>query len=442
MPNLVAFPAQALRGECSLPGDKSLSHRMALLAGLAAGKSCICNFLYSGVTEAMLFALTAIGVEWELHENELTVWGKGLDGLRAPGLAIDCGNSATTMRLLAGALSAAGISAVLDGSPGLRRRPMGRIVEPLQLMGVRIEAMDGCAPLELWESPRPLKAINYSLPVSSAQVKSCLLLAALAANEPVTLREPGPSRDHTERLLQAMGVRVEKYTSSNAPQVVTRLFPIEGRTLKPLEVILPGDMSSAAFLIVAALVVPGSEIILRNVGLNPTRTGMVDALLSMGADIRVIRRAVDPGEPFGDLLVRSSNLIGTKVSGTLVVRMIDEFPAFAVAAAFAKGETIIMQAEELHNKESDRITAMCQELSRLGINIRENPDGFVVIGGTRPLGGNVNAHKDHRLAMALSLVGLAGDEPVRVEGAEVIGESFPAFASLLEALGARLATEA
>jgi 3-phosphoshikimate 1-carboxyvinyltransferase len=437
---LRANPGGCLQGEYRLPGDKSLSHRMALLAALAEGQSCITNFLVSGVTEAMLGALTALGVGWELKDEKLTVLGKGFAGLEPPQAALDCGNSATTLRLLAGFLSAANLPAVLDGSEGLRRRPMERILNPLRQMGVDITGSQGCAPLHISPTSLPLRSIDYSLPVASAQVKSCLLLAGLAADEPVTLREPAPSRDHTERLLQAMGVElgswIERMQVEGKVKYVTQMNPLNGRLLLPLNMPIPGDISSAAFLIVAALIVPGSEILLRNVGLNPTRTGLLDALWAMGADIQVLNLSQAPGEPWGDLLVRSSQLHATQVSGPLVVRMIDEFPAFSVAAAFAEGRTVVSQAEELRYKESDRISVLCQGLNCLGVHIVEAPDGFTIQGGKKPAGGVADPYGDHRLAMALGLVGLGSNQPVIVLDAEVIRESFPEFVSVLQSLGA------
>jgi 3-phosphoshikimate 1-carboxyvinyltransferase len=442
---LKILPGNPLRGEYRLPGDKSLSHRMALFAALAEGQSSFTNFLVSGVTEAMLRALTALGVEWELKDEKLTVMGKGFKGLKPPQAALDCGNSATTLRLLAGFLAAANLPAVLDGSDGLRRRPMGRILDPLHQMGVQITGSEGCAPLQISSTSLPLKSIDYSLPVASAQVKSCLLLAALSAGGAMVVREPGPSRDHTERLLQAMGVKLRSWSEvtqgKDSIQYITQMDPLGGRSLLPLNMPIPGDISSAAFLIVAALITPGSEILLRNVGLNPTRTGLLDALWAMGADIQVLNPSQAPGEPWGDLLIRSSELHGTQVAGPLVVRMIDEFPAFAVAAAFAEGETVISQAEELRYKESDRISVLCQGLNRLGFQVQEAPDGFTLKGNKHPVGGEVDPHGDHRLAMALGLVGLASSQPVTVLGAEVIGESFPEFVSVLQALGADVGLE-
>lgn len=450
---LTVSPGRPLRGEMGphgaarLPGDKSLSHRAALLAALAEGESRIENFLTAGVTRAMLDGLTALGVPWELHERTLRVTGRGLHWESGAPAQIHCGNSATTLRLFAGALAALGIPAVLDGSAGLRRRPMRRIVEPLRQMDVAVEAVDGCAPLVLSgplisSGPHSLRAIDHTLAVASAQVKSCLLLAALAAQGETVLREPGPSRDHTERMLRALGVPLD--SRQEAGQYVTRIAPCQPVRLPPLRLALPGDMSAAAFLIVAALITPGSEIVLRSVGLNPTRTGLLEALQDMGADIQVtLHPTLAGGEPLGDLHVRHSRLHGVQVSGDRVVRMIDEFPAFAVAAAFARGETLVRQAEELRHKESDRISDLSQELRKLGASVQETPDGFCIQGGSRlntpPHGEPVLPHDDHRLAMALALVGLAAEAPVSVQGAEIISESFPDFVQVLQTLGGDLA---
>ncbi len=438
--SLIVYPGHPLRGEICLPGDKSISHRAALLASLADGESHIAHFLVAGVTQAMLSCLTSLGIDWHLDDGGLTVQGKGLGGLLPPPRPLDCGNSATTLRLLAGALAAAGLPATLDGSSGLRRRPMERIVEPLRKMGVKLLDQDGCAPIVLKGSPRPLRALEYHLPVASAQVKSCLLLAALAANGPTTLSEPGPSRDHTERMLARMGVTIESRQVERLGDCLylTRLIPPTPFRLEPLDEFVPGDFSSAAFLLVAGLVTPGSEIILRQVGLNPTRTGLLDALMTMGADITILHAHEDHGEPVGDLTVRASRLKGTSVSGSQVVRMIDEFPALAVAAAYAEGLTQVMQAEELRLKESDRISQLCAELSLLGVDPHELADGFTIQGGLPLAGGDVQAHGDHRLAMALALAGLAARAPVRVQGVQVMGESFPGFVPTLRQLGAQV----
>ncbi len=444
--NLTITPGHPLYGEADLPGDKSLSHRAALLSGMAQGESVIYNFLVSGVTEAMLGALTALGVAWELDGTTLRVVSKGLAAWKSPSSPIDCGNSATTLRLLAGALAAAGIPAVLDGSQGLRSRPMGRIVEPLRRMGVDIESgPGGCAPICLAGRPagRSLRAIDYTLPVASAQVKSCLLLAALSAEGETVLREPGLSRDHTERMMAGLGLRVEAGQPPRAGEpsqaqaiYTTRLTPPGSLVLPPFDFYLPGDFSAAAFLIAGALITPGSAIQLHNVGLNPTRLGLLEALGAMGADIRLANLSERCGEPVGDLDIFHTTLHAGHVGGKLVVRMIDEFPAFAAAAAFADGTTLVQDAAELRNKESDRISALCDGLCRLGVQAQEASDGFTIRGGSPVIGGQAEAYGDHRLAMALALVGLASANPVTVAGSEIIRESFPRFADTLVALGA------
>ena len=448
--NLTTFPGAVLRGQTILPGDKSISHRAALFAALAEGESQVENFLVAGVTQAMLNALSALGVTCELDGSRLMVTSPGLWNMRSNVAArlpvhLDCGNSATTFRLLAGALSASGISAVLDGSPGLRSRPMGRIVTPLKRMGVEVESISDKAPITLHHAEFPLRAIHYDLPVASAQVKSCLLLAALAADGPSSLLEPGPSRDHTERMLIANGIQVisrpvfRQKTAEIEDLPIgyqTSIQPPQRPVLNPFQMAIPGDISSAAFLIVAGLTAPGSEIVLKGVGLNPTRTGFLDALSAMGAQIEIENDFEQGGEPAGDLIVRHSQLLGTRVSGSLVVRMIDEFPAFAVAAVFADGKTTVCEASELRHKESDRISALCQELVALGLVVDEFEDGFQITGPQVVRGGHVHSHGDHRLAMALTILGLASQGPVTVDGIELISESFPTFLSTLRGLGA------
>ena len=453
--NLTVFPGTSLQGtvhsqgQYALPGDKSLSHRAGILAALAQGESVVDNFQVSGVTRAMLEALTLLGISWELAGHQLRVHGKGLHGFQESSQAIHCGNSATTIRLLAGALAASGTPAILDGSFGLRRRPMERIVAPLRQMGVDIRSTDGCAPLVLGRSSMPLKALDYTLPVSSAQVKTCLLLAALAADGITILREPGPSRDHTERMLRSMGIIIESARDhamggdgSEKDQYLTILEPPQpGTSLAPLQIQLPGDPSAAAFLIVAALITPGSHLILDGVLLNSTRTGLLDVLQSMGAKLEWEIAGEPSGEPVGKITVHYSPLKSTQVSGTLVVRMIDEFPAFAVAAACAQGRTVVRDASELRTKESDRISALAGELRKLGIRIDETEDGFEIEGGGQFHGAVVQPHGDHRLAMALAVAGLAAENPLTVQDSQIIEESFPAFSAILQRLGGQLESE-
>lgn len=433
-------PGNRLSGNANIPGDKSISHRAALFSALANGKSFIQNFLVSGVTEAMLQALKELGVGWELNGNTLTVIGQGLFGLRNPVGPINCGNSATTMRLLAGALAASGVKATLDGSAGLRRRPMRRITEPLQTMGVSILASeDGCAPLLLSERNKDDHLISgtINLDIASAQVKTCLVLAALAADGPVTMTEPALSRDHTERMLRSMGAEVDSLQSSTGPAV--KLTPPVPLSLTPLNMVVPCDFSAAAFLIVAGLITPGSSITMHGIGLNPTRIGLLTTLQEMGADIEVDNEDIISGEPVGDLTVTSKELHGVTVTGDRVVQMIDEFPVFAVAASFAHGLTTVHQVEELRNKESDRISAMCASLRRMGVQVEEEEDGFTIHGnGKVPGGVELDPLGDHRLAMSLAIAGLAAQKPIAIGNSEITTESFPGFVEVLKNLGANI----
>jgi 3-phosphoshikimate 1-carboxyvinyltransferase len=420
--------ANKLEGEVRLPGDKSLSHRASLFAALAEGESVIERFLVSGVTRMMLNALTSLHIPWSLKGDTLVVTGRGLQGFREPASPINCGNSATTIRLLAGALAASGTPCVLDGSEGLRKRPMDRITEPLLRMNVPITETISCAPLHLArrDADHPLRAVDYTLPVASAQVKSCVMLAALAADGCSVIREPGPSRDHTERMLSAMGADIRW-----SPGVVD-ICPLT-RALNPLHMSLAGDISSAAFLLVATAIVPGSSICIREVGLNPTRTGILDALKAMGAKITLENERMVAGEPVGDVHLVSDALKSITVSGDLVVRMIDEFPAFAIAACYAEGVTVVRDARELRYKETDRIDILCGELRKLGVQLEMYDDGFAIHGKTL-IGGVVDGAGDHRIAMSLAVAGLASPEPVVVQHAEILNESFPGFVTHIHAL--------
>jgi 3-phosphoshikimate 1-carboxyvinyltransferase len=428
MSDLSFQKAQKLSGEVLLPGDKSLSHRASLFAALAEGESVIDRFLVSGVTRMMLNALTSLQIPWRLEGERLVVTGRGLQGFCEPVAPINCGNSATTIRLLAGALAATGTPCILDGSAGLRKRPMDRITEPLHLMRVPVTATAGCAPLHLMkrDALQPLKAVDYTLPVASAQVKSCVMLAALAADGVSTIREPGPSRDHTERMLSSMGATIR------TAKGLVELHPLT-RGLNPLHLSLAGDISSAAFLLVAAAIVPGSSICIRDVGLNPTRTGILDALSRMGALITLENERLVAGEPVGDIHLVSGALKAITVSGDLVVRMIDEFPAFAIAACFAEGVTVVRDARELRFKETDRIAVLCGELQKLGVQLEMFDDGFAIHGKTLK-GGVVDGAGDHRIAMSLALAGLASPEPVTVQHAEILNESFPDFVTQIHTL--------
>jgi 3-phosphoshikimate 1-carboxyvinyltransferase len=428
MSRLTVHPSKPLRGRVCVPGNKSISHRALLLGALAEGDSQVSGFLLSGDCLATLGRLRELGVEIETHdETTLTVHGRGLYGLRPSTAPLDCVRSGTTMRLLAGILAGQSFESTLTGDPQLLRRPMRRIVEPLRRMGAEIEDTDGCAPLTI--HGRTLRGYDHTLAVASAQVKSALLLAGLYADGPTIVREPGPARDHTERMLAAMGANI------NISGLTITLSPCPPLSLSPLFLSIPGDISSAAFPLVAAALVPDSKVTVEDVGVNPTRTGVLDVLRAMGADVTLDNEHEQGGEPVADVTVRSSDLVGVEVGGDVVVRALDEFPVLAVAATQARGTTRVRDAAELRVKETDRIAAVVAELRALGARIDPLPDGFIIEGPTPLRGAVVDSHGDHRLAMALVVAGLiAGGETV-IENAECISDSFPGFVELMRDLG-------
>lgn len=427
--DLVIAPSAGLRGSASVPGDKSISHRAVLFGMLGQGPTRARRWLAAGDTEASLRSAQALGVRVERHSaDDLTIHG-GL--LRPAAGPLDLANAGTGIRLLAGIMAGQPFASVLDGSEQLRRRPMRRIVEPLRLMGADISASDERAPLTI--RPAALRGIRYPLPVASAQVKSALLLAGLFARGETAVSQPGPARDHTERMLSAMGADI----MTEGDTVTLR----PGAALLPLDFSVPGDFSSAAFLLVAACIVPGSDITITGVNLNPTRTGLLDALLAMGADIAVAEGDQQAGEPAGALRVRHSALRGVEIGGDLVVRMIDEFPALMVAALHAEGQTVVREAQELRVKETDRIAVMSAELGRMGAHIGETADGFVIDGPQALAGALVDSHDDHRVAMSLALAGLAAPGRTVIAGGACAGDSFPGFAATLAALGGAVAEQ-
>ncbi len=414
-----------LRGCVRVPGNKSISHRALLLGALAEGNSHVSGFLPSGDCLATLDCLRALGVEIETHdETTLTVYGRGLYGLRASTTPLNCVRSGTTMRLLAGILAGQSFASTLTGDSQLLGRPMRRIVEPLRRMGAEIEDTGGCAPPAV--CGRALRGSDHTLAVASAQVKSALLLAGLYADDPTIVRQPGSARDHTELMLRAMGANVEisglTITLSPSPP------------LSPLSLSIPGDISSAAFPLVAAALIPGSEITIADVGVNPTRTGLLDVLESMGVNITLDNEREQGGEPVADVTVRASDLAGVEVGGDTVVRALDEFPVLAVAATQAHGTTRVRDAAELRVKETDRIAAVVAELRALGAHIDPLPDGFIIEGPTPLHGATVDSHDDHRLAMALAVAGLIAEGETIVENAECISDSFPGFIELMQNL--------
>ena len=424
-------PAVSLRGDIAVPGDKSISHRALLLGAVADGESRFTGFGTSADTLATAAAMRALGAEVYLDGDGVRVGGVGLRGLRSPGAPIDCGNAGTLMRLLPGLLAGQEGRFELVGDESLSRRPLGRIAEPLGLMGALVGTDDGHAPLVV-EGGAPLRAVRYELPVASAQVKSCVLLAGLYAEGGRTsVVEPHPSRDHTERMLEAAGVRVRRKTGEPA------VWPAE--RLQPLALAIPGDFSSAAPFVVAATLLPGSTIRVHGVGLNPTRTGLLDALERMGARVAHFNRRTEGGEPVADLEVAHADLVATEIGPDEVPRLVDELPLFALVAGMARGESVVRGAQELRVKESDRIETVKNVLRPLGIRIETAHDGFRVRGvPTRPKGGGtVDTAGDHRIAMLAAVAGLVSREGVRIEGAEAVAVSFPDFFPMLDSLAAR-----
>lgn len=419
-------PGGALRGSTRVPGDKSISHRAVMFGALADGDTHVRDWLPAGDTEASLAAVRALGVPIDrLSPTELVVHGGRLIPPSAP---LDLVNAGTGIRLLAGIMAGQPFPSVLDGSEQLRRRPMNRVIAPLQLMGADITGAEGRAPLTI--RPAHLRGIEYHMPMASAQVKSAVLLAGLFAAGPTTVTQPGPARDHTERMLTAMGADLVA-----TPESAT-LTP--GRPLRAMDFDVPGDLSSAAFLIVAALIIPGSDLTLHNVSLNPTRTGILDVLREMGGDLTVEETGLQAGDPVGTIRVRHSALRGVRVGGEVVVRMIDEFPIFMVAALAAEGETFVKDAGELRVKETDRLKVMTGELSALGAAITETEDGFYLFGPQQLQGAKVDGHDDHRISMSLVVAGLRASGHTTVLDAECAADSFPGFAETLQRLGAEV----
>jgi 3-phosphoshikimate 1-carboxyvinyltransferase len=417
-------PVSGLTGVIEVPGDKSISHRAILLGALGEGPTEVLGFLEADDCLSTVSAVERLGVEvTRKGPGHYRIAGVGLGGLQEPDTVLDCGNSGTTVRLLMGILAGQPFWTMLTGDDSLRRRPMGRVATPLRQMGATIvgRAEGTRLPLAV-RGVRPLRAFRYLLPMASAQVKSAVLLAGLWADGPVTVEEPSPSRDHSERMLRRFGASL----AHDGPAVtLTPGAPLRGGTVH-----VPGDISSAAFFLVASLIVPGSRLTVRGVSLNPTRTGILDALDAMGG--RIVRDGPGPGaEPTGTLLAEETSLRGTTVAGAMIPRLIDEVPVLAVAATVAAGVTEIRDAAELRVKESDRVAALARELSKMGARVEERPDGLVIRGGARLHGATVASGGDHRIAMALAVAGLvAGGETV-VEDTACIATSFPEFAETL-----------
>ena len=415
-----------LHGEITVPGDKSLSHRAVMFGSLAKGTTRITHFLEGADCLSTISCFRKMGIDIENNNGEILVHGKGLRGLSSPTDILDVGNSGTTTRLISGILAGQNFVSELTGDDSIQSRPMKRIMTPLLSMGADITSIKGnnCVPLRI--AGHPLKAIHYDSPVASAQVKSCVLLAGMYSDGVTSVTEPVLSRNHTEIMLNYFGAQVtsEGTTASIVPEP----------SLHAREITVPGDISSAAYFIAAGLLVPGSEILLKNVGINPTRDGLLRVCKDMGADITMLNVNMD-GEPTADLLVRTSSLHGTTVGGEIIPTLIDEIPMIAVMAAFAEGTTIIKDAKELKVKESDRILVMAENLSRMGADITPTDDGMIIHGGKPLHGAVIDSYLDHRVAMSFAIAGLLCDGPLSIKGGDCVKISYPEFYEDLYRLG-------
>lgn len=417
---------EKLQGEIAIPGDKSISHRAVMFGSLAKGTTHISNFLAGADCLATIDCFRKMGIEIEQDGTNVTVHGKGLHGLEKPEGLLDVGNSGTTTRLISGILAGQDFEVVLSGDASLNQRPMKRIMTPLRMMGAEIESVNGndCAPLKI--TGKKLNAIHYDSPVASAQVKSCVLLAGLYADGKTSVTEPALSRNHTELMLRSFGVEVESHDRT------AEITPPEEMTA--VDIIVPGDISSAAYFIAAGLITPDSCIRLKNVGLNPTRDGLLRVCRQMGADIQMENVRDNGGEPAADLMIRTSRLKGTIVEGDLIPTLIDEIPVIALLAAFAEGETVIRDAQELRVKESDRIALTVDHLVKMGAEARGTEDGMIIHGGNPLHGAEIHCAYDHRIAMTFSIAGINADGETIIRDSECVDVSYPTFYEQLKSL--------
>ncbi|MGB2691094.1 MAG: 3-phosphoshikimate 1-carboxyvinyltransferase [Thermodesulfobacteriota bacterium] len=418
--------SKPLNGEITPPGDKSISHRSLMLGSLATGTTLVRDFLISDDTLSTANAMRALGASIEINGTRVVVEGNGLHGLKEPDQIIDCGNSGTTTRLLIGLLSPQEFTTTLTGDKYLQARPMKRVVGPLTQMGANIAGNEEGNKLPLTITGSKLKGISYELPVASAQVKSAILLAGMYAEGETEVIEPSASRDHTERMLTYLGVPITKNGNSIKINKVSNI--ISG------EIIVPSDLSSAAFFIVAALITPGSEVVIKNVGINPLRTGIIDILKRMGGDIEIINERDVNGEPIGDIIARASNLHAAEIGGDIIPKAIDELPLVAVAASFAEGTTLIKDAKELRVKETDRINAMATELGKLGVEVKEFEDGMSIMGTESLTGAVCSSWGDHRIAMSVAIAGLRAKGETEIVDADCVSVSYPDFFKVLDEL--------
>ncbi len=427
-------PGGSVTGTIRVPGDKSISHRSIMLGAIAEGATEITGFLEGEDALSTLNAFRAMGVSIEGPDNgRVVVHGVGLHGLQAPKGPLDMGNSGTSMRLLSGLIAGQNFSATLVGDESLSKRPMERVATPLRLMGATVETQEGGRPPMTIKGQGKLKGIHYDLPMASAQVKSCLLLAGLYAEGETSVTEPAPTRDHTERMLGGFGYPVERRGRAT---VAVKC----GGTLRGTKIEVPADISSATFFMVAAAIAPNSDITLTHVGINPTRIGVINILKAMGADLTVQNERVVGGEPVADIRVRYASLNGIDIPEDQVPLAIDEFPALFIAAACAQGKTILRGAEELRVKESDRIQVMADGLKTLGVSAEPTPDGIVITGG-HLRGGVIHSHHDHRIAMAFAVASLRAEAPITIENCDNVTTSFPNFVELAQRAGMHIHVE-
>ena len=416
----------SLKGEITIPGDKSISHRAVMFGSLAEGTTEVTNFLQGADCLSTISCFRNLGIDIENTPERILIHGKGLHGLKESATVLDTGNSGTTTRLISGILAGQSFTTILNGDASIQTRPMKRIITPLSMMGANIVSLGGndCAPLRICGSS--LHGITYNSPVASAQVKSCVLLAGLYADAPVSVTEPVLSRNHTELMLSGFGAKI---TSSGTTATIEPNPELKGMQIK-----VPGDISSAAYFIAAGLMVPNSEILIKNVGINPTRDGILQVVKEMGGDITILNKKVSGGEPTCDLLVRTSTLKGVTVGGDIIPTLIDEIPMIAVLACFAEGTTIIKDAQELKVKESNRIDTVVTNLKAMGAHIEATDDGMIIDGGYPLHGAVIDSHLDHRIAMSFAIGALCADGETTIEGAECVKISYPKFYETLDTL--------
>lgn len=423
---MIVNPKDRINGEITVPGDKSISHRAVMLGSIAEGITEVTGFLMGADCLSTIECFRTLGIPIEVNDKKVTIHGKGLLGLAAPAKTLDVGNSGTTIRLMSGILSAQSFSSDLTGDASIQKRPMLRIVAPLREMGAKIDGKEGGKYCPLHIEGQPLKGIHYNLPVASAQVKSAILFASLYAEGETIIIEPAPSRNHTEIMVNFFGGKIVHKDN------VIISSPVKKLTGQYIEV--PGDISSAAYFIAAALILPNSELLIKNVGVNPTRDGIITVFKHMGGNIELINQRTQCGEPVADILVRSSNLHGIEIGGSLIPKLIDEIPVIAAAACYAEGTTNIKDAGELKVKESNRIQTMVSELKKMGASIVETDDGMIIEGGNTLKGTEVESYHDHRVAMSLAIAALKAEKETNILNSACVSISFPDFFSYLEKL--------